>query len=257
MNRNKLILNYYFSGSGNTASLVRHFSQCLETLGFRSVSKKMDRDPMEELEDDYILGLMFPVALQSTFPLVWDFIENLPLGKGRKVFMFDTMEAFSGGVVGPIKKSLVRKGYQCIGAREFIMSSSINTNPKKIKQGQSKNNLALKQVEQYAKDLALGKTKWRRVPLFSNLTRMISKPSILWKMTSKSLSITDNCNKCLLCKKNCPTDAITPQDKKVSIDNSRCISCMRCAAHCPQKAILFMKKELFLSNNKESDKRIK
>jgi len=147
---------YFFSGTGNTKALVHHFSDQLKGMGFQTEIRRMDRDHFENPAGDCVLGLMFPVAMQSTFPLVWSFVLNLPPGEGREVFMFDTMEAFSGGVVGPMRKVLSDKGYRCIGAREFRMSSSMNRKLKKVKKGYQKNRMALKQVEEYARDLIAG-----------------------------------------------------------------------------------------------------
>ncbi|MDC7219473.1 MAG: EFR1 family ferrodoxin [Spirochaetales bacterium] len=243
----KLILNYYFSGTGNTKAMAEHFSRQLEALGYESLLKRMDRDPFEKPDREFILGLMFPVAIQSTYPNVWDFVEKLPPGEGRQVFMFDTMEAYSGGVVGPMKKLLSSKGYRCIGAREFKMSSSMNTKADKVEGGKAKNRAALKRVEQYARDLVNGKTRWGRIPLFSDGMRSISRPPKIWASFSEKLSVTDDCINCLICEKNCPVSAISHDERKVSLDHGRCICCMRCAANCPKGAILFSGKKLQLS----------
>jgi len=39
------------------------------------------------------------------------------------------MEAYSGGIVGPVKKVLQSKGYSCIGAKELKMTSSMSIKP--------------------------------------------------------------------------------------------------------------------------------
>ena len=44
-----------------------------------------------------------------------------------------------------------------------------------------------------------------------------------------------NCTNCGLCAKNCPAQAISKENFKVT-DNKKCISCMRCVAKCPQSA---------------------
>jgi len=239
---------YYFSGTGNTRSLVYHFSNYLRKLGFNTEIRRMDRDVFEKPTVDFTLGLMFPVAIQSTFPIVWDFVLNLPPGEGREVFMFDTMEAFSGGVVGPMKKVLSDKGYHCIGAREFRMSSSINTKVKKINKGIEKNRMALSHVEEYARDLVAGKTGWGRIPLISPMIKSLSDSEKIWQSNSEKLGITDRCVKCLICLKNCPVGALRFSASGISIDHKWCISCMRCAAKCPQKAIVFGGKVLQLSS---------
>lgn len=81
---------YYFSGTGNTEKLATHFINTLRQQGFETSLQKMEDSPSIKNNKDNTLGLMFPVAIQSTYPIVWDFIKKLPPGEGRNVFMFDT-----------------------------------------------------------------------------------------------------------------------------------------------------------------------
>ena len=238
---------YYFSGTGNTLALLKRFSETVEKENCSIVIKKMEKDSFIDTDEDFMLGLVFPVAIQSTFPLVWDFVSGLPDGKGREVFMFDTMEIYSGGIVGPLKKVLTAKGYNCIAAREFKMSSSLNTKPEKVEKGKQKNLAALKQVEQFAGDLLSGKAEWKRVPIFSEWMRSISKSRNIWTAQSKKITISEDCILCLLCQKNCPTGAIKKDSRNMVIDHSLCISCMRCATNCPRSAILLDNKKLYPS----------
>lgn len=91
-----------------------------------------------DLAENCHLGIVVPVAIQSTFPIVWDLIGRLPEGNTRQVFFADTMETFSGGIVGPMKKFLETKGYKCIGACEFRMATSMQTTEKKSEIGKKK-----------------------------------------------------------------------------------------------------------------------
>lgn len=43
------------------------------------------------------------------------------------------------------------------------------------------------------------------------------------------------CNGCGLCEEQCPAEAISRDNLKIS-DSKKCISCMRCVANCPQSA---------------------
>jgi len=45
------------------------------------------------------------------------------------------------------------------------------------------------------------------------------------------------CTGCLLCRDNCPNDAITFKDGKISISDHACKYCMHCQLACPVKAI--------------------
>ncbi|MHC4716071.1 MAG: DUF362 domain-containing protein [Planctomycetota bacterium] len=48
---------------------------------------------------------------------------------------------------------------------------------------------------------------------------------------------TDKCTGCLLCRDNCPNDAVTFKDGKISIFDHACKYCMHCQLACPSDAI--------------------
>lgn len=101
----KPIMIYYFSGSGNTLLIARKIKEAFENQNFFVTLRKIPISGVVELEDDCHLGIVVPVAVQSTFPIVWDFINRLPEENMRQVFLADTMEILSGGIAGPMKKS--------------------------------------------------------------------------------------------------------------------------------------------------------
>jgi uncharacterized Fe-S center protein len=47
----------------------------------------------------------------------------------------------------------------------------------------------------------------------------------------------DKCTHCLLCRDNCPNDAINDKDGKISIFDHHCKYCLHCELACPTKAI--------------------
>lgn len=236
----KSVLLYYFSGSGNTFSIVNQVQKTFEGKFFKCEIKKMEDVENIDLENHDYVGLLFPVAIQSTFPLVWDFIKRMPITKGQKIFMIDTMEAYSGGVVGPVKKVLRKKGYECLGALEVKMSSSMRTKEINRNEVQQKNNKAMIESETFILEMLEGRYKWRRLPVLSDLMRQISKPRRIWTKTSQQLDLNhDQCVKCGVCIRNCPTQALSMVHEKIAIDHERCMSCMRCVHHCPKDAFIW------------------
>ncbi|MDU4938338.1 MAG: 4Fe-4S binding protein [Clostridium sp.] len=57
--------------------------------------------------------------------------------------------------------------------------------------------------------------------------------------------VSKECNKCGLCIKKCPTNAIY-KDNPLSLDESKCISCMRCISICLKNARMLDKERLSL-----------
>lgn len=243
MLKKRPIINYFFSGTGNTERLVQAFSKQLIHRGYDSKIYKMEQG-YRAIQEPFTLGLIFPVAVQSTNPLVWEFIYQLPRVEERDVFMFDTMESYSGGIVGPLKKVLTKKGYHCIGAREFTMSSILSMRKKKKEMGKVKDQRALQLVIDYADDLVNNRAKWNRIPIFSDVIRSISKHPNVWKSICKEISIGDGCVNCRICLQNCPVLAIESKQDQISIDQNKCISCFRCVSMCPKNSILFKGRRL-------------
>ena len=50
-------------------------------------------------------------------------------------------------------------------------------------------------------------------------------------------TISDKCTKCGACKEVCPVEAISPGEKKYSIDPDKCVDCGACMGECPVEAI--------------------
>ncbi|EGD48085.1 hypothetical protein Cpap_2773 [Ruminiclostridium papyrosolvens DSM 2782] len=241
----KPIIIYYFSGTGNTLLVARKIKEVFEKQKYLVTLRKISVSGTIELENDYHLGIVVPVAIQSTFPIVWDFIDRLPEGNMRQVFFADTMEVFSGGIVGPMKKSLEAKGYRCIGACEFKMATSMQTTGKKAEIGKVKNKIALLKVEDYVQSLVDGRAKWRRIPGLSDAMRYISKGRSIWIKTSERIGIDYAlCTKCRMCEKFCPVNAIQLTNQHMKIQHKQCISCMRCVNYCPQNAFTLGEKHV-------------
>jgi NAD-dependent dihydropyrimidine dehydrogenase PreA subunit len=187
------------------------------------------------------IGLAFPVAIFSTYPLVWDFVKSLPQANGTQIFMVDTCGGSSfGGVIGQMKSVLAKIGYNPIGAKEIVMPENVfyiesgEVNRKKIEKG-------LKEAEKYAEEIIAGKTKWRRIPILSWKVYIFSK-FLFWlaglKIHQKMFHLKvqkEKCTKCGLCARLCPVKNI--EINEYPAHQYKCQYCMRCAGFCPTGAI--------------------
>lgn len=236
---------YYFSGTGNTYAVAKAVKQTFDSHQYNCSLENIENCKEVCLSNIDCIGLLFPVAIQSTFPNVWNFIYNLPKCKNTKAFMIDTMNQSSGGIVGPVKRVLQKKGYLCIGALEVKMTNSMATKMSSTSMQIMKNEKAIKRAKDFTEELIREKTKWKRVPVFSDIMRSLSCGKLIWRFTSKLKTIDDSlCTNCQLCVKNCPTGALSYINNSIQIDHSLCISCMRCANSCPQNAFLLNKKKI-------------
>lgn len=64
--------------------------------------------------------------------------------------------------------------------------------------------------------------------------------------------VVSGCIKCGICKKVCPTNAITIEDNKFKIDLKRCIFCGNCSFYCSKKAIQMSEEYELATDNREN-----
>ena len=238
----KIIDFYFFSGTGNTLLVVKKMREVFGQNGITVNLFHIEKTDPKSINTNNTIGIGVPVAEQGTFPLVWDFIKNMPAANGTLVFMVDTMLAFSGGIVGPIRKILKPKGYKPIGAREICMPN--NLFPKKIDEEKNKEKVGkgLIRAEKYAEDILSGRSRWRRVPILSDFMGYFSKAEWAWNSLRKHYTLAvdeSKCIQCELCVSLCPVDNITMNDYPEF--QGKCAICMRCISFCPENAIARIK----------------
>jgi len=231
---------YYFTGTGNTLLVVQRIAEVLEARGKTVNLRRLECCEPAGVDTRNVIGLGFPVAGQSTYPFVWDFMRALPDSEGTEAFMVDTMYGFSGAIVGPLKKVLKAKGYEPTGATEIMMPG--NWFPKKIDEEKNAKTVekGLDKAARFAEKLADGSASWRRVPLLSDwFYRLCSRPKV-WKMMAEIAAeyAVDpvKCRECEICEGLCPVGNISCAGD-LPVFGDSCQQCMRCLAFCPTGAI--------------------
>jgi NAD-dependent dihydropyrimidine dehydrogenase PreA subunit len=228
---------YCFSGTGNTLLLCQRMKKVFEGKGTKTRLLRIEHEDPKSIVPENIIGLAFPVAIFSTYPVVVRFIKGMPKADGTRVFMLDTMGGFSIGLVSHIKTLLKRKGYKTIGAKEFIMPDNFTPSAEKDKKNPDIMEKAFVKAEDYAVRLWEGKTSWRSIPLLPCLVFGLSQlvfriPDFKKKAVKMDQS---RCIKCGLCVKLCPVNDIVMREYPVFLD--KCELCMRCVAFCPTQAL--------------------
>jgi ferredoxin/flavodoxin len=230
---------YFFSGTGNTLLVAGKISEKLSSAGYKVKLLPIEKNNPSDVNVGNTIGLGFPVAAQSTYPFVWDFIRNMPEGNGAEIFMFDTLAAFSGGIVGALKTELLKKKYIPVGAKEIKMPSNFLTvsgNPGKNRKKVAK---GLQAAEKYAGELINSAASWGRIPILYKVLFLLGTSKSVWKSLSEKTGMgvsEDKCIKCGLCARLCPVNNI--EMKEYPVFSKKCQLCMRCISFCPSKAIL-------------------
>jgi ferredoxin len=228
-----------FSGTGNTLLAARRLAEVLRAGGVAVRLHRLETaDPATVARPGAVLGLAFPVSAFTTYPIVWRFVEALPPGEGRPVFMLSTMASFSGLLVGPLKDLLRRRGYLPVAARQVRMPANyLFAKPFEASQGKLARGLA--QAERYAQALLAGSARWRRFSPWP-----YSWVRRFWRGIARTM-VADGrrfrvdgplCTRCGLCVRLCPVMNITLAGP-VPTFAERCEQCQRCIAFCPTRAI--------------------
>ena len=102
---------YCFSGTGNTLLISQRMKKVFDSKGSQTRLLRIENEDPKNIVTENIIGLAFPVAIFTTYPIVVRFIKGMPNVDGTKVFMVDTMGGLSLGLVSHVKTMLKRKGY--------------------------------------------------------------------------------------------------------------------------------------------------
>lgn len=248
MNSSSLLF-CWFSGTGNTRLVVQAMSRTFESAGLQPTMHRIGSGHTPEFGSEAALGLAFPVAYQSTYPFVWDFIDRLPPGKGREVFMVDSLGGFSGGLVGPMGRLLRKKGYLTAGAREIRMPMNFGRSEKGRRGDAVLVRRAIGEAEEFARDLLAGNARWGRIPVLSDLM-FLSHAGMLallfTKWNQRKFGIRTDpilCTGCSVCAGACPVGNIRMVQGEggspVPEFGARCEFCLHCVAVCSMEANRF------------------
>ena len=231
---------FFFTGTGNTLLLAQEIADEMSQNDWEAELR-----PMESANDlgasDTLLGLVFPVACFSTYPVVLRFIDALPEGKGRRVFLAASMGGAGLGMEGPIKKLLLQKGYTPLASQFFTMPGNYGQKQIPTEENAKRMGTALPKARAFARALMQDKGHWGNgVPLISALLSQWGHSRKPWKFFYGLYPLAvsnEKCTQCGLCIRLCPSGAIHSKDGYPFISPDCCDSCQRCVGFCPVGAI--------------------
>lgn len=229
-----------FTGTGNTLLMARALADELAFAGKNVSIVSMEHPETFSLPERAALGLAVPVACFSTYPTVWRFIDALPPGEGREAFLLATMGGVGGGMDGPIRRVLLKKGYQPIGSKFVVMPSNYANKEIPVIQNEKRIAVAGRGVKQFASALLNGSADWGSgKPAISSLFAWLAHGRKPWKGFYRMFPLRvfpETCVGCGICADICPEANICMMDGKAVI-GERCQSCQRCVGFCPVEAI--------------------
>lgn len=229
---------FYFSGTGNTFLVMQKIKKVLEEKGVDVDTWKIEETDPNRSRDGRTIGLMFPVAVHTTYPFVWNFIKNLPDSTGEDVFMVSTLAGSNSRVEKAVGKKLKKKGYNLLASTEITMPSNFFIDINEEVSNEKLMSEGLSEAEEYAEKLVNGEESWNTSFRWSDFVSALSKTKTMWWLLRKiyRFRVDENgCNRCGLCERLCPIDNIRIEEHAEF--NGNCEKCMRCISFCPNDAI--------------------
>jgi flavodoxin/ferredoxin len=232
-------LIYFFSGTGNTYLVAKKIRDVLNENGLPTDLLPLAKADPVNANPDRLIGIGFPVAVHSTYPVVLEFIRRMPVAKsGCSVFLFSTLAGTASGAIGSIVQILKRKGYRVIAAREITMPRNfwMTSSDLDLRDGITEKGLSV--AAAFAGSLLIGDGKIPsagKAELF--FMKLVNTP-LTWSICRLAYPLSlrkESCSKCKICSRICPVGNITMQDYPTIGKN--CQICMRCVSYCPSRAI--------------------
>ncbi len=245
---------FYFSGTGNTFLVT----QWIKNEGFaKNIDVKLipiehNTQMPENIENDAIIGFLFPTHGFNAPPTVLKFLFNFPKGQKQKCFIMNTCagmkiyKIFTPGLSGiawllPML-FLLLKNYKIVGSQPVDMPSNwIFLHPGLRKKVCS--SIIEKQkkcVKKFTDKIFADKKAINRlIEIPFNIA--VAPVAVGYYFAgrfflAKTMIYTHNCNGCQICAKSCPANAIKMVANR-PYWTLNCESCMRCINFCPQNAI--------------------
>lgn len=222
----------YFTATGNSLYVARKIGGTL-----LSIPQLMKQDRIE-IEDEAV-GIVCPVYAAEMPMMIKDFLKKAGI-RTPYFFLIYTYgmgyaAAFAHAAVSCQKAGITLSYINAVLMADnylpgYDMQHQIDTLPDKDVEGQIQrickdiSDRRQKPVNMTAADLG-------QMAVFQNL---LAK-RILRKDAAKSFIVNENCIRCDICTKVCPTDNIAVTDR-VNFGN-RCEVCYACLHNCPQNAI--------------------
>jgi ferredoxin/flavodoxin len=236
----------YFSGTGNTAWVVRRLAEHLTALGDQVTATSCEQLPASDVDPEAndVIGIAYPVHASFAPALVRDLIAGLPPAPGTPLFAVTTAGYAAGDTAWYASKPLQAKGYE-----PFVLANVLVANNLRLP---VLSPLPIPTPEEMADKLARASAKVERLAgrihrrerhiegagLLGRLLGISQRVSVapFEALAFKGFFADETCTRCGWCVRHCPVENITMTGDGIAFLD-HCMLCMRCYSFCPRHAI--------------------
>ncbi|VBB07337.1 flavodoxin signature [Lucifera butyrica] len=248
------ILILYFSGTGNTCFIAEKIRDELCRGNYDVQLSAVETFPPAKVDKFDVLILGYPVYACDMPLFLQDYVNELTLPRTQKAILFSTMGFYSANAFRKIGRRLIRKGMVPLHFAEVKMPGSdglvfMGKESRYVMKVRSTNFNEAAMIKKAVAEIAgvvanLGGANGKRAeaklpPVKWSGWIMGGLMSLIYKLVEKKMKrkfrADEQCIKCRLCERICPSRNIAVQEEVIFAD--RCFLCMRCINQCPTEAI--------------------
>lgn len=238
---------FYFSGTGNSKYAANYIGKVLSEKVISIAEEALKNDKEYYLEQNEVIGFIYPTYAWGAPKLVIDFIKRIKLKNYNKNYIFSiaTCGANIGNTMETMKNVLKHKsltlnsGFSLVMPNNYMLMGDVDSKEvedKKLKAAE----IRLKDISKILVerknniiDVEKGTMPWF-------LSSVINPLFTKFSMNTKKFYADSKCIGCKTCEKACPTKNIIVNGKTVKWGGN-CTLCLACINRCPVTAIQYGK----------------
>jgi Pyruvate/2-oxoacid:ferredoxin oxidoreductase delta subunit/flavodoxin len=242
---------FYFSGTGNTAWVVRRLAERLTALGDEVTAMSCEKVSPSDVDPAAcdVLGFAFPVFASFAPPVVRSFLRSLPPGEGKSLFAVVTAGYAAGDTAWYATKPLLGRGYNPFLLCNVIVANNFYippmdvlpvTPPERLPARLERAGIKVAQIAQRIHQCGTHK-EGIGVPgrLLGVLQRLAGEG--FESRIFRPFYVDGDCTRCGWCVRHCPAGNIEMTEDGIRFLDC-CHLCVRCYSFCSARAIQATKK---------------